>query len=628
MATHRSIGRLCLAALALALALCLALYPLRAAGLGTRVRTPAYQSLLFDRGVVHTLDIRMEDWAGFLAACEDEEYRAWSVILDNEAFKNVGIRAKGNTSLSQVAAYGNGRYSFKIEFDHYESGKSYHGLDKLCLNNLIQDNTLLKDYFCYRMMAEAGVAAPLVSFVWVTVNGEDFGLYLAVEAVEDSFLARNYGADSGALYKPDSLSMGGGRGAGRDFDWGGFDGNFGGGPARGGDQNGGPGAHGGFDGGPGDFGGDFGGGFGGSDDVLLVYTDDDPASYPNIFDNAKTEVTAADQARLLASLQALNGQTDLEDVLDIPALVSYFAVHNFVCNFDSYTGSMIHNYYLYEQEGRLAMIPWDYNLAFGGFMGQSDAQALVNYPIDTPVSGQSVDARPMLRWIFGQQAYTDLYHAALQTLLDTWFTNGAFAAELAQVTALLDPYVAKDEAAFCSYADWQSAVQALAQFCSLRAESVVGQLDGSIPATAEGQAADDSALVTANGLSISAMGGMGGGMGGGPFAAAPGGMGDAAATPGAAPTLPDGEMPTFPNGEDGEMPTFPGGNEGEIPAFPGGADGGDLTPSDNNRTPPGDNFTPPGGEPTASGNSQWVLLGACLAVLLGGLAFAGLYRRR
>ena len=37
------------------------------------------------------------------------------------------------------------------------------------------------------------------------------------------------------------------------------------------------------------------GGMMGSDDVYLIYTDDDPESYPNIFDNAKTDVSA--QAR-------------------------------------------------------------------------------------------------------------------------------------------------------------------------------------------------------------------------------------------------------------------------------------------------------------------------------------------
>ena len=60
--------------------------------------------------------------------------------------------------------------------------------------------------------------------------------------------------------------------------------------------------------------------------------------------------------------------------MDIESVISYFVAHNFVCNFDSYTGSMIHNYYLYEDGGLLSMLPWDYNLAFGGFMGSSDAR--------------------------------------------------------------------------------------------------------------------------------------------------------------------------------------------------------------------------------------------------------------
>ena len=58
---------------------------------------------------------------------------------------------------------------------------TYHGLDKLCLNNIIQDNTYMKDYLCYQMMQQVGVAAPLCSYAYLTVNGEDWGLYLAVE---------------------------------------------------------------------------------------------------------------------------------------------------------------------------------------------------------------------------------------------------------------------------------------------------------------------------------------------------------------------------------------------------------------------------------------------------------------
>lgn len=149
---------------------------------------------------------------------------------------------------------------------------------------------------------------------------------------------------------------------------------------------------------------------GSSDDVLLKYIDDSFDSYSNIFDNAKTDITDADKSRLISSLKNLSSGEGLENTLDIDAVIRYFAVHNFVLNFDSYTGSLIHNYYLYEQDGQMEMIPWDYNLAFGGFRSANDATALVNYPIDSPVSGGSIQDRPMIAWIFENEQYTNLYH--------------------------------------------------------------------------------------------------------------------------------------------------------------------------------------------------------------------------
>ena len=126
--------------------------------------------------------------------------------------------------------------------------------------------------------------------------------------------------------------------------------------------------------------------------------------YLNIFDNAKTDVSGKDEKRLIESLRKLSSYEDLEDVLDMDAVLRYFVVHNFVVNGDSYTGSMIHNYYLYEQDGKLSMLPWDYNLAFGGFQG-SDAESSVNDPIDDVLSD-----RPMQAWMFSSEEYTALYH--------------------------------------------------------------------------------------------------------------------------------------------------------------------------------------------------------------------------
>ena len=115
----------------------------------------------------------------------------------------------------------------------------------------------------------------------------------------------------------------------------------------------------------------------GESDVKLQYIDDDPDSYPNIFDSAKTKITAADQDRLIAALKRLGSGEDIEGTVDVEQVIRYFVVHGFVCNGDSYTGSMVHNYYLYEQDGVLSMIPWDYNLAFGGFQS-ANASSVVN----------------------------------------------------------------------------------------------------------------------------------------------------------------------------------------------------------------------------------------------------------
>ena len=157
MLRHKNIERICCLVLALTLCLTGSYMAAAAAGWVRTDKSIGYENRLFDQSFVHTIDIVMDDWESFLATCTNEEYADCTVVIDGESYKNVAIRGKGNTSLSSVAAYGNSRYSFKVEFDHYQTGKTYHGLDKLSLNNLIQDNTYMKDYFAYTLMNKMGV---------------------------------------------------------------------------------------------------------------------------------------------------------------------------------------------------------------------------------------------------------------------------------------------------------------------------------------------------------------------------------------------------------------------------------------------------------------------------------------
>ncbi len=573
MSTHKHIDRICCVVVSLALVFTILFMNAEKLGFAAAPHTLGYEDKLFSTENVHTLDLEIDDWDGFLKTAMQETYKTCSVCIDGETYANVAIRAKGNTSLSQVAQYGNDRYSFKVEFDHYDDSQSYHGLDKLSLNNIIQDNTYMKDYLTYRLMTENGVDAPLCSFVYITVNGEDWGLYLAVEGIEDSFLQRCYGSDQGELYKPDSMSMGGGRGNGKGFDMekfkqesAEFDAtdrtgeNRNNTPSSGGEAPGfgdmptppgngkapdfddmptppGNGEAPDFDDMPtppgngeapgipdnnkktGSGTADSGekadrkpqmnGKKAGADDVALIYSDDEFDSYSDIFDNAKTDISNKDKARLIASLKQLNANENIADIVDTEKVIRYFVVHNFVVNFDSYTGSMIHNYYLYEKDGKMSMIPWDYNLAFGGFQGADNAASLVNYPIDSPVSGGTVDSRPMLAWIFNNSAYTELYHQYFREFVETALNKETFTAEFDRVKKMITPFVQKDPTKFCTEEEFEKGAETLKQFCLLRAESIRGQLDGTIPSTADGQAADKTALVPAPGLTVSDMGGMG-----------------------------------------------------------------------------------------------------------------------
>ena len=675
MTGSKTIDRVCCLALAVMLALTALVWTGKAASGKQSVIAMGYEGL-FDTGTVHTIDIEIADWDSVIASATQETYTECSVTIDGERISNVGIRAKGNTSLSSVASMGSEKYSFKIEFDQYVKGKSYHGLDKLSLNNLIYDATMMKDYLAYTLMNRAGVPSPLCSYVQITVNGEPWGLYLAVEGVEDGFMERN-NMTTGELYKPDSMSFGGGRGNGRDFDFeqvrvkgddtdssseteakdegktgetssgftapsGGFSGQMPSGmtPPQGFSMPEGMSLPDSFQtpegmsGNPGSASDDsskadsdkdrgifqFGGGmfnFGmGSNDVKLQYIDDDPDSYSNIFNNAKTDVGKKDKARLIETLKTLNSE-NAQDAVFTDEVIRYLAVHNFLQNGDSYTGMMVHNYYLYEEDGKLAILPWDYNLAFGGMGGGGDASETVNSPIDTPVSNGTVSDRPLIAWIFQDEEATAQYHETYSRFITDTVESGWLASEISRVAELIRPYVEADANSFYSAEEFDTAVEALQSYCALRGKSVRGQLEGTIPSTSEGQRANDSALVDAGTLSISDMGVMNTGGGG------PGGD--------KAPSMPGGDMLSF--GASG-FPVPPSGfqapgdsagddqKEADQPQT-GNLSDGDSKPSFPDMQPQaGPQEMPESGSlgerARNSGVSQtaWITFGACLALLL------------
>ena len=123
-----------------------------------------YETELFDTSRIMEIDIQMdeEQWADMLANAAKENYYSCDVVIGQETIHNVGIRPKGNTSLSAIVMDPDtDRFSFKLEFDHYVEGQTCLGLDKLVLNNNYADATNMKEALVYDMYGYLGADASL-----------------------------------------------------------------------------------------------------------------------------------------------------------------------------------------------------------------------------------------------------------------------------------------------------------------------------------------------------------------------------------------------------------------------------------------------------------------------------------
>ncbi len=499
------------------------------------------------------ISIAEEDWQDMLANPTAEEYKACDVKVNGTSYTEVAIRTKGNTSLSQVASSDSDRYSFKIEFDHYDKNKSLEGLDKLVLNNLFCDATYVKEYIAYDIFNYLGVETPYCTFANITVNGENYGCYLALEAMEDAFLERVYQSE-GELYKPESIQMAGNMKApedkklqkdidvpegmempeGMEFPEGmempegmefpeGMEMSEGMEFPEGMEMPGGMEVPEGIEktenreipqketaqeeknsweshGMP-----DFFGQGGGSD---LQYIDDNIESYSDIFDNAAFDVSEEDKQRVITALQKLSEGEALETYVDVDACLRYFAAQTFIVNLDSYYSSLKHNYYLYENNGQITILPWDLNLAFGGFQS-GDADDAVNSAIDTPMGGNLEDERPLFSKLMEVAEYKEAYHDYLNDIVTGYVDSGRFTQTLSSIETVIAPYVKEDATAFYSYSEFQKGIETLKSFVLLRAESVAKQLTGEIPSVSA-ERTEKTAGVDASAITLSDMGMQGG----------------------------------------------------------------------------------------------------------------------
>ena len=510
-----------------------------AVGRADSAESHTYAEHIFQDDTVNEINIEIDeaDWQDMLENPLEEEYHKANVTINGETVGNVAIRTKGNNSLTSVANSDSDRYSFKLDFDYYDDNGSYYGLKKLCLNNNYSDNSSMREYISYQIMGEMGLDVPECAYSHITVNGEEWGLYLAVEPVDEVFLAAHFADATGDLYKPEGM------------------------------------------------------GYTGAD---LVYNGDDISAYTGL--NLKTNLNSSDGKEILALMQALEDGEGLEEVLDVEKALKYIAANVALANFDSYLGMTTHNFYLYEENGRFTIIPWDMNLAFGGFGGgevdiyeptkqsmggfgggdkrkdkqdndavtnateSTEAQADANNQPQPPDNADmwgmpSMDSgeKPLVTTLLENETYRSMYEGYLQELAEKYFTQEYMTELVTKIHDLIAPYVQNDPTAFCTYEEFEQACStdptdqySLAYYAVNMAESIENQLNGGEP--------------TFNTNSMKGGGFGGGGKGGPDFGV---------------------EIPDFTGGQQGGQRT---GQQGSPPDFGGGEKNPPGMPGQDNKS--------------------------------------------
>lgn len=397
----------------------------------------SYTENIFSDSRVATIDIVINesDWADLKENPLDETMYNVTVVVDGEKMSNVGMRTKGNSTLNTLANDDTtDRYSFKIDFDYYDSSKNLYGLTKLNLNNAYQDNSYMKNNLSYKIFELMEVPTPEAGFAYITINGEEWGLYETIEGIEEPYLIKNFGRADGDLYKPD--------GTGSDLKWLGDD----------------------YD----------------------LYTGMD----------LKTNKDTTDNSSLIKFLDAINNGdgTDLEKYLNVDEALRYFAVNTALANMDSYQGSMKHNYYLYEIDGVFQILPWDYNLAFGGFGGSEIS-------IDNPTNG-TLEDRPLLNILLTNEEYKVIYYNYLTEVANI-FTDGTLQKMIEQTTQLIEAYVEKDVTKFCTIDEFYKAVDTTGTYISTETIETTTETNNKKDFRGGGMASTDNLLEAAENLSKS-----------------------------------------------------------------------------------------------------------------------------
>ena len=132
-----------------------------------------------------------------LLRIEPRRFVPASVREGELVYTNVAVHLKGAAgsfrSIDDKAA-------LTLSFGKFLPRQRFHGLQKIHLNNSVQDPSFSTEYICGGLFHAAGVPAPRVTNARVWLNGRDLGFYVLIEGFTSDLLGRYFKHTKGNLY--------------------------------------------------------------------------------------------------------------------------------------------------------------------------------------------------------------------------------------------------------------------------------------------------------------------------------------------------------------------------------------------------------------------------------------------
>jgi hypothetical protein len=351
----------------------------------------------------------------------------------DETVDSIGFRIRGNTSRDAK------KKSFKISFNTFNHDKEFYSVDALNLNGEHNDPSIIRSKLCFDHFKSIGLPASRATHIEVYINNRYYGLYISVEHVDKKFLKKNFPSAGGNLWK--CLY-----------------------PAD------------------------------------LQYLGNNPQTYIDLSSSSRKVyelTTNEDQndftgfVRFISILNntPINQLADsLEQVLDVPGVLKYFATNILTGSWDDYW-SLMNNYYLYSLPGNgiFHIIPYDYDNTFGVDWSGNNWTTANPYNFPKVASGATPLAERLLSVPQYRNLFTHIleYYRAKGFLLSNWESKIDSIHQMITPFAIPDTFRTKDYGFTVS--DFNNSYSAtgysnqqvkygLKQYVNLRNSSLPGQL--------------------------------------------------------------------------------------------------------------------------------------------------------